>query len=44
MFDWNIFGLPLMGPAVATHRLFRTLGKIEDKLNEGYDKNGSVYR
>ena len=42
MFGWNIFGLPLMGPAVATHRFFRTLGKIEDKLNKGYDRNGSV--
>ena len=34
MFGWNVFGLPLMGPAVATHRFFKTLGKIERKLNE----------
>ena len=42
MFGWNIFGLPLMGPAVATYRFFRTLGKIEDRLNEGQDKNEAV--
>ena len=34
MFGWNIFGLPLMGPAVATGRFFDTLNKIESKLNE----------
>ena len=33
MFGWNILGLPLMGPAVATHRFFGTLNKIERKLN-----------
>ena len=34
MFGWNVFGLPLMGPAIATHRFFRTLGQIERKLNQ----------
>lgn len=33
MFCWNVFGLLLMGPAVATHRFFGTLNKIEKKLN-----------
>ena len=37
MFGWNIFGLVLMGPAVATHRFFLTLGKIEDRLNDDKD-------
>ena len=34
MFGWNVFGLLLMGPAIATHRFFDTLNKIESKLNE----------
>lgn len=33
MFLWNTLGLPLMGPAVATHRFFSTLNRIEKKLN-----------
>ena len=33
MFGWNIFGLPLCGPAVATHRFFQTLNRIEERLN-----------
>ena len=33
MFGWNIFGLMLMGPAVATHRFFDTLNKVESELN-----------
>ena len=33
MFGWNVFGLFLMGPAVATYRFFRTLGKVEDTMN-----------
>lgn len=33
MFLWNTLGLPLMGPAVATHRFFSTLNQIEKKLN-----------
>ena len=32
MFGWNTFGLPLMGPSVATGRFFDTLGKIERTL------------
>ena len=34
MFGWNVFGLLLMGPAIATHRFFDTLNKIERKLSE----------
>ena len=33
MFGWNTFGLLLMGPAVATHRFFDTLNKVEAELN-----------
>ena len=33
MFGWNIFGLPLMGPAVATMRFFDTLNRVEDRIN-----------
>ncbi len=33
MFDWNVFGLPLCGPAVATARFFDTLNKVETELN-----------
>ena len=33
MFGWNIFGILLFGPAVATHRFFNTLNKIERELN-----------
>ena len=33
MFGWNTFGLLLMGPAVATHRFFRTLNAVEKGLN-----------
>ncbi len=34
MFGWNTFGLLLFGPAVATHRFFDTLNRVEQKLNE----------
>ena len=34
MFGWNVFGLLLFGPAVATHRFFNTLNKIEIELNK----------
>ena len=34
MFGWNTFGILLFGPAVATHRFFDTLNKIEIKLND----------
>ena len=33
MFDWNLFGLPLCGPMVATKRYFDTLNKVEIELN-----------
>ena len=33
MFGWNTLGLLLLGPAVATHRFFDTLNKIEKELN-----------
>ena len=33
MFGWNTFGILLFGPAVATHRFFRTLNSIETELN-----------
>ena len=34
MFGWNVFGILLFGPAVATYRFFNTLNKIERALNE----------
>ena len=34
MFGWNIFGLLLFGPMVATKRFFDTLNKVEKILNE----------
>ena len=33
MFGWNVFGILLFGPAVATHRFFGTLNRIEYELN-----------
>ena len=33
MFVWNVFGLVLFGPAVATHRFFKTLNEIETEMN-----------
>lgn len=33
MFGWNTFGLVLFGPAVATHRFFDTLNRVERELN-----------
>ena len=38
MFGWNIFGLLLMGPAVATMRFVDTLNRVESKLNEQIKK------
>ena len=38
MFGWNTFGLPLMGPAVATHRFFGTLNRLEAALNAAADR------
>ena len=34
MFGWNTFGILLFGPAVATHRFFGTLNKVEIELNK----------
>lgn len=34
MFGWNTFGVLFFGPAVATHRFFDTLNRIENRLNE----------
>ncbi len=34
MFGWNTFGLPLLGPAVATLRFFDTLNRVEEELNK----------
>jgi hypothetical protein len=39
MFDWNVFGLLLLGPAVATQRFFDTLNKVETELNR---RNGEL--
>lgn len=33
MFGWNVFGLLLCGPMVATHRFFDTLNRVESELN-----------
>ena len=38
MFDWNVFGLLLCGPAVATARFFDTLNKVENELNRRGEK------
>ncbi len=40
MVGWNILGLPLMGPAVATHRFFDTLDRVERALNENEGTDG----
>ena len=39
MFYWNTLGLLLMGPAVATHRFFRTLNAVEKELNRQRNTN-----
>ena len=44
MFGWNTFGLPLMGPAVATWRFFDTLNRVERELNRRGDAGGSGAR
>ena len=33
MFGWNTFGPLLFGPAVAMHRFFSTLNKVEDAIS-----------
>ena len=38
MFGWNVFGVLLCGPMIATHRFFDTLNKVEIELkNRGYN-------
>ena len=39
MFGWNTVGVLLLGPAVATHRFFDTLNKIEREMVEKAVKN-----
>ena len=39
MFCWNVFGVLVFGPMIATERFFNTLNKVERKLNEE-GKNG----
>ena len=39
MFCWNVFGVLVFGPMIATERFFDTLNKVERKLNEE-GKNG----
>ncbi len=33
MFGWNVFGIFLFGPMIATQRFFDTLNKVETELN-----------
>lgn len=45
MFGWNTAGLLLMGPAVATHRFFDTLDRVEDitiQLTAWISRNGDI--
>ena len=42
MFGWNIFGLLLMGPAVATMRFFDTLNRVEDEINRAEQKREAL--
>ena len=42
MFGWNTFGILLFGPAVATHRFFRTLNKVEIELNRSFETENHV--
>ena len=41
MFGWNTFGLLLMGPAVATHRFFNTLNRVERKMNQPMEEKAT---
>ena len=41
MFGWNIFGLLLMGPAVATYRFFDTLNRVERKMNQTMEEEAT---
>ena len=42
MFGWNTLGLPLMGPAIATHRFFDTLNRTEMELNRRASTEGPL--
>ena len=42
MFGWNVFGLLLLGPAVATHRFFGTLNRVEAALNRQASGGASI--
>ena len=42
MFGWNTLGLLLFGPMVATHRFFRTLNRLEAKMNAEGSASGST--
>ena len=33
MFGWNVFGILIFGPAIATARFFDTLNRVETELN-----------
>ncbi len=33
MFDWNVFGVLIFGPMIATKRFFDTLNRVEAELN-----------
>ena len=44
MFGWNMFGVLLLGPAVATKRFFDTLGKIETELKRQSDEKKAELR
>ncbi len=41
MFGWNTLGILLFGPAVATHRFFKTLNGIEAELNRRPSVSGN---
>ena len=37
MFNWNVFGVLIFGPMIATQRFFDTLNKVEKELNRRYE-------
>ena len=41
MFGWNVFGVLLCGPMIATHRFFDTLNKVEIELNRREEKESA---
>ena len=40
MFGWNVFGILLFGPAIATLRFFDTLNRVERELNRRAEEEG----